>query len=135
MRALATRSDTFLRIARVLNHLREDDSRPPNVEALARMASMSTSTFHQHFKVVTGTTPLQYSKSIRLHRARLLMIHAGHNASTVASLVGYESASQFGREFKRLFGRTPGEEASAARERLDRGVAEARAGWVAQHGH
>jgi len=130
LRALATRSDQFMRIARVLNRMREQYSQPLNVEALAGLASMSTSTFHQHFKAVTGTSPLQYFKSIRLHRARLMMIHADHTASSVAAAVGYESASQFGREFKRLFGRTPGEEASAAHERLAGGVEEARDRWV-----
>jgi len=130
LRALATRSEQFMRIARVLNRMREDYSQPLNVEALARLASMSTSTFHQHFKAVTGTSPLQYFKSIRLHRARLMMIHAGHSASSVAGAVGYESASQFGREFKRLFGRTPGEEAAAVRERLAAGIVKARDRWM-----
>lgn len=130
LRALATRSDQFMRIARVLNRMREDYAQPLNVDALARLASMSASTFHQHFKAVTGTSPLQYSKSVRLHRARLMMVDAGQTAASVASAVGYESASQFGREFKRLFGRTPGEEAAAAREQVASQAAEVRDRWA-----
>ena len=90
---------------------------------------MSVSTFHHNFKAVTATSPLQYVKSIRLHRARLLMAHAGHSASTAAAAVGYESASQFGREFKRCFGASPGEEAANIRARLAAGGAEARDRW------
>lgn len=132
LRALATRSDQFMRIARVLTRMREDTARPLDVEGLARLAAMSPSTFHQHFKSVTGTSPLQYSKSLRLHRARLLLTHAGQTASSVAAAVGYESPSQFGREFKRLFGTTPGEEASSLRARLAKGSGEAREQWVPQ---
>ena len=63
--------------------------------------------FHHNFKLVTGSSPLQYLKRIRLDRAKRLMIHDGYNASTAAKAVGYESASQFSREFKRQFGVTP----------------------------
>jgi AraC-like DNA-binding protein len=68
---------------------------------------MSVSAFHHHFKLVTASFPLQYLKRIRLDQARRLMTHDGHNASTAARAVGYESPSQFSREFKRLFGVTP----------------------------
>jgi AraC-like DNA-binding protein len=85
---------------------------------MAKQARMSVSTFHQNFKAVTATSPLQYLKNIRLHRARLLMVNEGHNASTAASAVGYESPSQFGREFKRFFGDSPADEAAKLRDRL-----------------
>ena len=110
LRALASRNDQFVRIARVLRHIHEDPARPLTTEAMAKMAAMSVSTFHSNFKSVTATSPLQYVKSIRLHRARLLMVQAHQNASTAAAAVGYESTSQFGREFKRFFGASPGEE-------------------------
>lgn len=77
---------------------------------------MSVSAFHHNFKAVTNTSPLQYVKSYRLHKARLLMVHDGLKASTAAIRVGYESASQFSREFKRLFGMTPSDEVARLRE-------------------
>ena len=67
--------------------------------------------FHHHFKQVTRTSPIQYLKTTRLHKARLLMVHEGLSAATASGRVGYESASQFSREFKRFFGGTPREEA------------------------
>ena len=67
---------------------------------------------------VTASSPLQYLKRIRLDRARLLMAHDGYNAGTAARAVGYESPSQFSREFKRLFGVTPIEEVEQSRDRL-----------------
>jgi AraC-like DNA-binding protein len=81
-------------------------------------ARMSVAAFHHNFKLMTASSPLQYLKRIRLDRARRLMVHNGHNASTAARAVGYESRSQFSREFKRLFGMTPVEEAELARTRL-----------------
>lgn len=110
LRAIAARNDQFARIARVLQFIHADFTRPLSTEQLAKLAGMSVSTFHSNFKAVTATSPLQYVKSIRLHRARVLMVQAEHNASTAAAAVGYESASQFGREFKRFFGASPGEE-------------------------
>ncbi len=68
---------------------------------------MSVSAFHHNFKAVTSTSPLQYLKNYRLHKARMLMIHDGMKASAAAMRVGYESPSQFSREFKRYFGLTP----------------------------
>jgi AraC-like DNA-binding protein len=85
---------------------------------LAREAGMSVSTFHAHFKAVTSSSPLQYIKSVRLHKARMLMVHEGESAGGAAHRAGYESASQFSREFKRFFGNTPAEEAVALRALL-----------------
>jgi AraC-like DNA-binding protein len=79
---------------------------------------MSVAAFHHYFKLVTASSPLQYLKRIRLDQARLLMAHDGYNASTAARAVGYESASQFSREFKRLFGATPLAEAEQTKARL-----------------
>ena len=76
---------------------------------------MRVSSFHSNFKAVTASSPLQYLKSVRLHKARLLMAQDGFNASMAAMTVGYESASQFSREFKRFFGNTPAAEASKFR--------------------
>lgn len=79
-----------------------------SVEQLAAEANMSVSAFHHNFKSVTSTSPLQYLKNYRLHKARMMIIHDGMKASAAAMRVGYESASQFSREFKRYFGVTPG---------------------------
>ena len=118
LRALASRDDHFTRIARVLKHIHTDCSRPLSAEEMATQAGMSVSAFHHNFKLVTASSPLQYLKRIRLDRARRLMAHDGYNASTAARAVGYESPSQFSREFKRLFGVTPVEEAEQTRARL-----------------
>ena len=118
LRALAARNDRFLRIARVLQHVHADCTQPMGSARLAKLASMSVTTFHHAFKAVTATSPLQYVKSVRLHRARMLMVHEGHTAATAAAAVGYESASQFGREWKRLFGNTPAAEVAQMRARL-----------------
>ncbi len=120
LRALATRHSSFGQIARVLRRIHSEYSNALDVETLAEDASMSVSTFHRTFKAVTATSPLQYLKSIRLHKARLLMLQEGLNAGTAAARVGYESASQFSREFKRFFGNSPVVESAKMRgmERL-----------------
>ncbi len=118
LRALASRDDHFARIARVIKHIHLEHAKSLSVEELAKRAGMSVPAFHHHFKLVTASSPLQYLKRIRLDRAKRLMVHDGYNAGTAARAVGYESASQFSREFKRLFGVTPVEEAGQTRARL-----------------
>lgn len=118
LRALANRDEQFVRIARVLRSLHADFARAYSTDEMARQAGMSVSVFHGHFKAVTATSPLQYLKRLRLHRARTLMAYDGHTAGTAAAEVGYESPSQFGREFKRLFGASPAEDAAGLRARL-----------------
>ena len=118
LRALAARSEHFDQIARVLRHIHADPALEFSAESLARRAGMSLSAFHHTFKQMTATSPLQYVKRVRLDRARGLMAHEGCNAGTAAAKVGYESVSQFSREFKRLFGASPTEEAGRARARL-----------------
>jgi AraC-like DNA-binding protein len=118
LRALASRDDHFARIARVVKYIHAEHAEPLSAEGLAKRASMSVSAFHHHFKLVTASSPLQYLKRIRLDQARRLMAHDGYNAGTAARAVGYESPSQFSREFKRLFGMTPVEEAEQTRARL-----------------
>jgi AraC-like DNA-binding protein len=120
LRALAAPHTHFGQISRVLHRLHTDFARSYTMEALAREAGMSVSTFHAHFKAVTSSSPLQYLKTIRLHKARMLMVHDGSTAANAASLVGYESASQFSREFKRLFGDAPAAIATQLRASLTR---------------
>ena len=83
---------------------------------LAREAGMSIPAFHQHFKAITQTSPMQYLKSTRLHQARLLMVRQDLSAEAACHAVGYTSASQFSREFRRLFGLTPALEARRMRQ-------------------
>lgn len=118
LRALASRDDHFPRIARVLKYLHTEYALPISTDDMAKRAAMSSSVFHQHFKLVTASSPLQYLKRIRLDRARSLMIHEGYQAREAALAVGYESPSQFSREFKRLFGRTPLEDTEQMRKLL-----------------
>jgi AraC-like DNA-binding protein len=118
LRALASRDDHFTRIARVLKDIHAQYANPLSTEEMARRAGMSVAAFHHDFKLVTASSPLQYLKRIRLDQARRLMAHDGYNASTAARAVGYESPSQFSREFKRLFGVTPVEETEQTRARL-----------------
>lgn len=118
MRAALTSQSHFGKIARALRRIHTDYAGDLDVTMLASEANMSVPAFHVHFKSVTQCSPIQYVKSTRLHQARLLMIRNDMTASAACSQVGYESASQFSREFKRLFGRTPGEEAEFMRQSL-----------------
>ena len=113
--ALVSRQTHFSLISRVLKRIESQYTENLSVDRLAAEANMSVSAFHHNFKSVTSTSPLQYLKSYRLHKARMLMIHDGMKASAAAMRVGYESASQFSREFKRYFGMTPGEDAARVR--------------------
>ena len=98
------------RVAKVLKLIHSNYHRALDVATLAQEANMSVPTFHAHFKSVTSSSPIQYIKAIRLHQARLMMIRKGVGAAQVSAMVGYESPSQFSREFKRYFGRTPVQE-------------------------
>lgn len=111
VRAALTYQGHFGRIARALQRIHADWQQPLDVPHLANEAGMSVPRFHLHFKTVTQTSPIQYLKSLRLHQARLMMIRDNLTAAGAAARVGYESDSQFNREFKRLFGRSPAEEA------------------------
>ncbi|QNH08307.1 AraC family transcriptional regulator [Pseudomonas sp. B11D7D] len=102
------------RIARAVKVLRTEFTQPLPVEHLAAVAGMSTSSFHQHFRKQTSMTPLQFQKQLRLIEARRLMTGEGVTASSAAFAVGYESVSQFSREYRRLFGLPPARDASVA---------------------
>ena len=104
--ALAMRGQ-FGKIGKALRHIHDAYDGPIQLAQLARAADMSVPSFHSHFKAITRTSPMQYLKSTRLHQARLLMVREGMTAEAAAYAVGYVSASQFTREFKRLFGLPP----------------------------
>ncbi len=111
IRAALTHQSQFGKIAKALRRIHAEYNGDLDVGGLANECGMSVPAFHVHFKAVTQTSPIQYVKATRLHRARLLMVQSGTSAAQAAAQVGYESASQFSREFKRFFGRTPQEEA------------------------
>jgi AraC-like DNA-binding protein len=115
LQAVAHRNKRFFQIAKVLQKIHESYRNDFDVETLARELDMSSSTFHHSFKAVTDTSPLQYIKNVRLHKARTLMIQGGLNANMAAIQVGYESPSQFSREYKRFFGMTPAKDVSVLR--------------------
>ncbi len=94
-------------IARAVSWLRENYALPFRMEELARRVNMAPSTFNRHFRQVTSLSPLQFQKRLRLYEAERLMLQEGKDAGTAALMVGYESASQFNREYKRQFGDPP----------------------------
>lgn len=118
MRAALTGQGQFGRIAKALRLIHADYAASIDVGMLAAEASMSVPAFHVHFKSVTHCSPIQYVKSARLHQARLLMARNDMTAQAACAQVGYESPSQFSREFKRFFGRSPVQEADLFRRYL-----------------
>ncbi len=115
LRAMAYRNRRFFMIARALDTIHEAFYENLEIQDLAAEAGMSISMFHANFKAVTNTSPLQYIKNIRLHKAKAFMLHDGLSAVSAALKVGYESASQFSREYKRFFGMTPGQDVTQVR--------------------
>jgi AraC-like DNA-binding protein len=103
-------------IAKTVSWLRANFSEPMKVENLAELAHMSVSSFHQHFKSVTSMSPVQFQKVLRLQEARRLMLSTMMDAGTASSHVGYLSASQFSREYSRLFGSAPTKDIARLRE-------------------
>ncbi|WP_263769619.1 AraC family transcriptional regulator [Propionivibrio soli] len=116
IRAALASHGNFGRVSRALRRIHSDYALSLDVGSLAREAGLSVPAFHVHFKAVARTSPIQYIKSVRLHQARLLMIRDYLTAAAAGARVGYESPSQFNREFKRFFGRSPGEETREMRE-------------------
>ncbi|MBL9109258.1 MAG: AraC family transcriptional regulator [Myxococcales bacterium] len=114
LRSLLRRDSHASRIADAIGSLREGFRGPLDIGALARHAGMSPSSFHKHFRSVTRTTPLQYQKDLRLAEARALLRTGRHSVSTAAFEVGYESPSQFSREYSRKFGLPPQSDRRAA---------------------
>lgn len=96
------------RIAPVVHYIEENFHTPMDVDSIAKYAGMSSSTLHDHFKQVTSMSPMQFVKSLRLHKAHSLLL-SGNSASEASYQVGYNSPSQFSREFKRFFGDSPRE--------------------------
>jgi AraC-like DNA-binding protein len=107
LRSVATLADHNYRTAKAVNWLREHYEKTLNVDDLASMTGMSRSTLHHHFRSLTAMSPLQFQKQLRLHAARQKMLTGELDAASAAFEVGYESPSQFNREYKRFFGQPP----------------------------
>ena len=107
LRQIATAGSHGQQIVRAVDWLKENYARQLKVEGLAKETGMSLSTFHHHFRDLTAMSPLQFQKWLRLHEARRLMLTENQDATTAALQVGYESPSQFSREYKRQFGAPP----------------------------
>ena len=107
LRAVATLGDQSHRTAKAIAWITANYAKPLRVEELAQLANMGVSTLHHHFRLLTSMSPLQYQKQLRLQSARSLMLNDGLDAASAAFEVGYESATQFSREYSRFFGQPP----------------------------
>lgn len=112
LRDIATPDTALARINHVIQRIRRDFAQPLRVEQLAREAFMSVSAFHRHFKAVTALSPLQYQKQLRLLQARRRLVAAGLSVTAAAHEVGYESPTQFSRDYLRRFGLPPAKDAA-----------------------
>jgi AraC-like DNA-binding protein len=116
LRAIATRGDLSHRTAKAITWLRTNYTKPLRMEELAEVSRMGVSTLHHQFRALTAMSPLQYQKQLRLQAARQRMVTDGLDATTAAYEVGYESVSQFSREYSRFFGQPPMRDAKALRD-------------------
>ncbi|MGD0358183.1 MAG: AraC family transcriptional regulator [Terracidiphilus sp.] len=115
LRAIATLGEQSNRTAKAVAWLKANYEKPLRVEELASVAQMGVSTLHHHFRSLTAMSPLQYQKRLRLHTARVRMLTEGLDAASAAFEVGYESPSQFSREYSRFFGQPPMRDIKARR--------------------
>jgi AraC-like DNA-binding protein len=113
LRQVASVDAPARRIAAAIRWLKDHFAEPLKIESLAKKLKMSPSAFHLHFKEVTAMSPLQYQKRLRLQEARRLMLGEGCDAARAAFRVGYESPSQFSREYCRMFGAPPRRDVAA----------------------
>lgn len=111
LRDIAAPDTAMTRINLAIQWIRRDFAEPIGVERLAQRASMSVSAFHRHFKAVTNLSPLQYQKRVCLLQARTLMVANVKSVMAAAFEVGYERATQFSRDYARVFGLPPGQDA------------------------
>jgi AraC-like DNA-binding protein len=133
MRAALSMQGQFGKVARAIRRIHQSYSSGLAVEELAKESGMSVPSFHAHFRSVTNTSPIQYLKSTRLHQARLLMVRNGMTAAAASYEVGYGSPTQFSREFRRLFGRSPLDEVRRMKAEFAVSPAHANAEFVSSH--
>ncbi len=116
LRQIARGEGRFGQVQRAIAWIRDNFDQPLRIDALAAHVALSSSSLHRHFKAATGLSPLQYQKQVRLQAARERLLAEAGDAAAIGFSVGYESPSQFNREFKRLFGHPPGAEARRWRQ-------------------
>ncbi len=115
IRQIGLADGSLSQVNRAIQWIRDNYAEPVRIADLARLAGMSQSAFHRHFRAVTNLSPLQYQKRIRLQEARSLLVARAGDVVGVAHLVGYDSPSQFNREYRRLFGAPPAQDAARLR--------------------
>jgi AraC-like DNA-binding protein len=123
VRQIGLADSNLSNVSRAIRWIRDNYAEPMRIEDLARMAGMSAAAFHRHFRAVTTMSPLQFQKRIRLQEARSLLLGRPDDVAGVGHLVGYDSPSQFNREYRRLFGAPPGQDSARLRAAADPGPA------------
>lgn len=118
VRHIARGEGRMAQVTRAICWIKDNFNRPLSVERLAGDVGMSSSTLHEHFKSVTSMSPLQYQKQLRLQEARRLMLTGAKDAARAGHAVGYESSSQFSREYARFFGLSPGRDSTRLRQSM-----------------
>jgi transcriptional regulator GlxA family with amidase domain len=116
VRQIGLADSRLAHLGRAIRWIRGHYDETLRVEELAALATMSVSSFHRHFRAVTSMTPIQFQKGIRLHEARARLLAAPGDVAGVGYAVGYDSPSQFSREYRRMFGVSPGRDSLALRE-------------------
>ncbi len=111
VRQIGLADSSLAQISRVIRWIRNHYAEPLRIDDLAGQAGMSASAFHRHFRSATSMTPIQFQKQIRLQEARALLMTRPHDIAEIGYLVGYDSSSQFSREYRRTFGEPPGRDA------------------------
>jgi len=119
VRQIGLQDSSLTSIGRAIRHLRSNAFEPVQVVDLARLSGMGVSSFHKQFRTVTAMTPIQYQKRLRLQEARLRLLRAPHDIADIGHSVGYSSASQFSREYRREFGSPPSVDAVRLRQAHD----------------
>ena len=115
VRQIGLADSRLAQVSHAIRHIRQNFARPLSVEQLAQVATMSESSFHRHFRAVTAMTPIQYQKQIRLQEARARLMADSGDVAAVGYAVGYDSPSQFSREYSRMFGAPPGRDVARLR--------------------
>jgi AraC-like DNA-binding protein len=115
VRQIGLADSSLTHVSRAVRRITQQYDKPFRVEDLARSCGMSTSAFHRTFHAVTALSPIQFQKQIRLQKSRLLLLTGAHDVATVGYRVGYDSTSQFSREYRRQFGLPPGRDAARLR--------------------
>lgn len=115
VRQIGLADSRLAQVSHAIRHLRQHYAEAVSIDELARLATMSVSSFHRHFRAVTAMTPIQFQKQIRLQEARTRLLADADDVAAVGFAVGYESASQFSREYSRMFGAPPGRDVARMR--------------------